>query len=108
MAKSPSWPTGSTAMDVIRVGAWLPGVAYLVAALTPALVFGAQACVAGLVVAILANFILYLPLSALALNDWQPIGPDDPAPDLTGRVRVVLLILWTATAWLGAAASATS
>jgi len=107
MSKSPSWPAG-LAVDAIKVGLWLPGAAHLAAALTPALVFGGQACVAGLVVAILANYILYLPLSALALNDWQPIGPDDPAPELTGRVRVVLLVLWTATAWLGAAANAAS
>lgn len=105
MRKSPSGPVGSAATQAVTDGAWLPGAAHVAAALATGLVFGGQACVAGLVLATLASFVVYLPLTALALNGWRPIGQDDPAPELTARAHVVLLVLWTVTAWLGAAAS---
>ncbi len=59
----------------------------------------------GLLLATLASFVVYLPVTALALNGGRAIAPDAPAPALTLRVRMVLLVLWTLTAWAGAAAA---
>ena len=56
MRKSPSWPVGSAATQSITDGAWLPGAAHMAAALATGLVFGGQACVAGLVLAGSAEF----------------------------------------------------
>jgi hypothetical protein len=82
---------------------WLPGLPHVAAALATYFVFGGQACVTGLLLATLASFVVYLPLTALALNGGRPIGPDAAAPDLTTRAQIVLLALWTATAWVAAA-----
>jgi hypothetical protein len=69
-------------------------------------VFGGPACVTGLLLATLASFVVYLPLTALALNGGKPIEADAPAPALTPRSQLLLLLLWTATAWLGAGLTA--
>ena len=82
---------------------WLPGLPHVAAALATYFVFGAQGCVTGLILAMLASFIVYLPVTALALNGGQPIASDGPPPVLTIRAQVVLLGLWTLTAWAGAA-----
>ncbi|MDR3532081.1 MAG: hypothetical protein P4L90_16215 [Rhodopila sp.] len=82
---------------------WLPGLPHVAAALATYFVFGGQACVTGLLLATLASFVVYLPLTALALNGGQAIAADRPAPVLTTRAQVVLLGLWTLTAWAGAA-----
>jgi hypothetical protein len=81
---------------------WLPGLPHVAAALATYFVFGAQACVTGLLLAALASFVVYLPLTALALNGGRPIAADGPAPALTTRAQIVLLALWTLTAWAGA------
>src|ERR1700761_3078937 len=82
---------------------WLPGLPHVAAALAAYFVFGAQACVTGLLLATLASFVVYLPVTALTLNDGRPIAPDASAPVLTTRAQLVLLGLWTVTAWAGAA-----
>jgi hypothetical protein len=81
---------------------WLPGLPHVAAALATYFVFGGQACVAGLLLATLASFIVYLPLTALALNGGRPIGPEASAPTFTTRAQLTLLVLWTATAWVAA------
>src|SRR5689334_13322542 len=82
---------------------WLPGLPHVAAALATYFVFGGQACVAGLLLATLASFVVYLPGTALALNGGRPIAEDAPAPALILPAQVVLLVLWTLTAWGGAA-----
>src|SRR3954471_15886354 len=85
---------------------WLPGLSHVAAASATYFVFGGQACVTGLLLATLASFVVYLPLTALALNGGQAIGPGEAAPVLTARAQFVLLVLWTATAWAGAGLTA--
>ena len=66
---------------------------------------GGQACVAVLMIATLATFLVYVPLTALALNGSNALVEDAPVPALTARAYAGLLVLWTATAWLGAYAA---
>jgi hypothetical protein len=82
---------------------WLPGLPHVVAALATYFVFGARACVTGLLLATLASFVVYLPMTALTLNGGRAITDDAPAPVLTIPAQLVLLGLWTLTAWGGAA-----
>src|ERR1700679_187461 len=81
---------------------WLPGLPHVAAALATYFVFGGQGCVTGLLLATLASFVVYLPVTALTLNGGRPIAADGPAPVLTTRAQIALLGLWTATAWAGA------
>jgi hypothetical protein len=85
---------------------WLPGLPHVMAALATYVAFGAKPCVTGLLLATLASFVVYLPVTALALNGGQAIAADAAAPALTKRAKVVLLGLWTVTAWGGAALAA--
>ncbi len=85
---------------------WLPGLPHVAAALATYFVFGGQACVTGLLMATLASFVVYLPVTALTLNGGRPIEADAPAPVLTTRAQLMLLGLWTVTAWAGAALTA--
>ena len=82
---------------------WLPGLPHVAAALATYFVFGGQGCVTGLLLATLASFVVYLPVTALTLNGGRAIAADGPAPVLTPRAQIVLLGLWTVTAWAGAA-----
>lgn len=82
---------------------WLPGLPHALAALSTYAVFGARGCLSGLLLATLASFIVFLPVTALTLNGGRPIAEDAPAPALTRRAQAVMLALWTATAWAGAA-----
>jgi hypothetical protein len=82
---------------------WLPGLPHVAAALATYFVFGGQACVTGLLLATLASFVVYLPVTALTLNGGRAITADSAAPVLTVRAQLVLLGLWTLTAWAGAA-----
>jgi hypothetical protein len=84
-------------------GAWFPGLPHALAAAAAWPVFGGPACLAGLLMASLVSFVVWLPLTALALNDGRPLAPDAAAPALTTNARVALFALWTATAWLAAA-----
>ena len=85
---------------------WLPGLPHVAAALATYFVFGGQACVTGLLLATLASFVVYLPLTALTLNGGRAIAAEAAAPVLTTRAQVVLLGLWTLTAWAGAGLTA--
>src|ERR1700709_1878600 len=82
---------------------WLPGLPHVAAALATYFVFGGQACVTGLLLATLASFVVYLPVTAPALNGGRPILADAPVPSLTVKAQAALLGLWTVTAWVGAA-----
>jgi hypothetical protein len=82
--------------------AWFPGLPHAVAAMATWLVFGGAACVAGLLMASLVSFVVWLPLTALALNNGEPLAADAAAPALTPTAKRVLFVLWTATAWLAA------
>ena len=86
---------------------WLPGLPHALLGAATCLPFGFQGCVTGLLLATLASFIVYLPLTALALNKGRPIGEAAPAPALPRRAQWMLLALWTVTAWGGAALAAT-
>jgi hypothetical protein len=81
---------------------WLPGLPHVAAALATYFVVGGQACVTGLLMATLASFVVYLPLTALALNGGRPIGPEASAPAFTTRAQMIQLVLWTVTAWAAA------
>lgn len=82
----------------------LLGLPFVVTAALPGLVVGWQVCLAAAVLAILASFIVFVPLTALMLNGWQPVGRDIDMPPLTARAYGVLLLSWTGAAWLYAAA----
>ncbi len=82
---------------------WLPGLPHALAGLAAAFVFGAGPAIGGLLLATLISFVIYLPLTALALNGGRAIPADQPAPALPVGVQVLLLGLWALTVW-GAAA----
>jgi hypothetical protein len=82
--------------------AWLPGLPHAAIALAIAPVLGVAACVAGLLVATLVSFIVYLPLTVLTLNGGAALAEDAEAPPMTWRAQAVLLGLWTVTAWVTA------
>ena len=65
--------------------------------------FGWRACIAALIAASVASFLVYVPLTAVALNGGDALSEEAPVPALTARAYGVLLLLWTTTAWLGAA-----
>jgi hypothetical protein len=85
---------------------WLPGLPHVAAALATYFVFGGQACVTGLLLATLASFVVFLPLTALTLNGGRAIAENAAAPVLTARAQLVLLGSWTVTAWAGAGLAA--
>jgi hypothetical protein len=70
---------------------WMPGLPHALAALAAAPVFGARACAAGILLAAVASFSIYLPLAALWANGGQAIGEDEPAPELGTETRAALL-----------------
>jgi hypothetical protein len=86
--------------------AWLPGLAHAIAACAAAPVLGIRPCVAGLLVATLVSFVVYVPLTVRALNGGAALADDQDAPVLTPVARIALLVLWTATAWAAAATAA--
>ncbi len=80
-------------------GAWLPGLAHVVAALATLPVFGAAACATGLLLTSLVSFVVWLPLTAIALNGGVALNENDAAPVLPPAAKLMLFVLWTATAW---------
>ena len=82
---------------------WFPGLPHAVSAAATWLVFGGAACAAGLLMASLVSFVVWLPLTALALNNGKPLAEDAVAPALTPNAKRTLFLLWTVTAWLAAA-----
>jgi hypothetical protein len=83
----------------------LLGLPFVLLAFGPGSVFGWEACIAALTIAGLASFLVYMPMTALALNGGRALREDAPVPALTARAYAVLLVLWTASVWLGAAAA---
>ncbi len=83
----------------------LLGLPFVLVGCAPGFIFGWQASVASLMIATLASFLVYVPLTALALNRGGALPEDAPVPALTPRAYGMLLTLWTATAWLGAIAA---
>ncbi len=83
-------------------GAWLPGLAHVLAALTVWPVLGGVACATGLLMTSLVTFVAWLPLTALALNQGRPVLEDARGPVLTVNARRVLFVAWAATAWAAA------
>ena len=84
-------------------GAWFPGLPHVLAALVAWPMFGTAACVSGLLMTSLVTFVVWLPMTALALNNGQALAESDAAPVLTSNAKRVLFVAWTATAWLAAA-----
>lgn len=84
-------------------GTWFPGLPHALAAAVTWPVLGGSACIAGLLMASLVCFVVWLPLVALALNNGEPLAADAPPPALTANAKRMLFVLWTATAWLAAA-----
>jgi len=81
---------------------YIAGVPFLLAAATPGLAFHPGAVLAGFVLAMLAFFTVQLPVAAALL---APSGSEATEFPLSGRVYLVLLAVWTGTAWLATAAS---
>ena len=86
--------------------AWLPGLLHVIAAFAAAPVLGVAPAATGLLMATLVSFVVYVPLTVLALNGGEPLADDAEAPAPTLVARVALLVLWTATAWTVAATTA--
>ncbi|HXA26756.1 MAG TPA: hypothetical protein VNW90_31075 [Acetobacteraceae bacterium] len=81
----------------------LLGLPFVLAACAPCLVYDWSVCIAALMVASVASFLVFVPLTALALNGGVALGDDQPLPPLTTRAYTLLFLLWTTSAWLGAA-----
>ena len=80
----------------------LLGLPFVLTAAVPGILLGWQASVAALTVASVASFVVFVPMTALALNRGAPLAEDATLPPLTARSYVILLALWTMAAWLGA------
>ena len=81
----------------------LLGLPFVLAACAPGLVYDWSVCIAALMIASVASFLVFVPLTALALNGGVALGDDQPPPPLTPRAYALLFLLWTTSAWLGAA-----
>lgn len=78
---------------------WAFGLPVLGVALVCSLTFGGPACVAGILMASFASFILYIPMMMLWLNGGEPLAPDAEAPSITAALQRRLFALWAVTAW---------
>ena len=83
--------------------AWLPALPHVLVGAATWPLFGGLACVTGLLMASMVTFVVWLPLTALAMNRGQPVRDDSPGPALTRRAKVILFALWTVTVWAAAA-----
>jgi hypothetical protein len=92
----PAWPS------LRHVRGQLLGLPFLLTALGPTLSLGWKAWFVALMIANVATFVVYVPLTVLVLNGGAPLVADEPAPSLTPCSYLVLLALWTVTAWAGA------
>ena len=81
----------------------LLGLPFVLVACAPGLLFHWSACTAALMLASVASFLVYVPMTALALNGGAALSEDEPAPPLTLGAYATLLLLWTATSWFAAA-----
>jgi hypothetical protein len=82
------------------VQGWLSGVPFAIAGIAPGFLFGWRACFAALLLAGVASFLVYIPMTVLVLNGGVPLPEDAPAPGLTVRSYCVLLLLWMTTVWI--------
>jgi len=80
----------------------LLGLPFVLTAAAPGVAFGWPACIAALMIASVASFVVFIPLTALALNGGDALAEDAPMPPLTSRAYALLLSLWMATVWLAA------
>ena len=80
------------------------GLPFVLVACSPASLFGWPVCVAASVLAVLANFIAFVPLTVLTLNGGRAMRSELDVPPLTARAYLTLLLLWTATIWVAAVA----
>jgi hypothetical protein len=85
---------------------WLFGLPHGVVGAAAWPVFGGPACITGILLAALVSFVVFLPLTALALNRGRPIPADATAPALTPLAYTVLLLLWSGSVWSVAALAA--
>jgi hypothetical protein len=81
----------------------LLGLPFVLSACALGFVYSWPVCIAALMVAGVASFLVFVPLTALALNGGVALGYDESPPPLTLRAYAVLFVLWTTSAWLGAA-----
>jgi hypothetical protein len=86
---------------------WLAPLPHILAAGAAALVLGIAPAIAGLLLATLVSFVVYLPLTVIALNEGSALADDADAPALSPVIRFALLTLWAATVWAAAAVAAT-
>ena len=85
------------------------GAPFILAAATPCLAFQPATVIAAFVLTVLAAFTVHLPVTAavLAATASAPApAPDTTEPALSRRVYLLLLTIWTLTAWVMAAISA--
>jgi len=61
----------------------LLGLPFVLVACAPGLLFHWSACIAALMLASVASFLVYVPMTALALNGGAALSEDEPAPPLT-------------------------
>ena len=69
----------------------LLGLPFVLAACAPGLVSDWSVCIAALMIASVASFLVFVPLTALALNGGVALGDDQPPPPLTPRAYALLL-----------------
>jgi hypothetical protein len=97
-------PTDTLAWPSLRhARGRLLGLPFVLTAAAAGIAYGPTACAAALLIASMANFLVYLPLTVLTLNGGAALHEDAPAPPLTPRAYVVLFLLWTVTVWVAAA-----
>ena len=80
----------------------LLGLPFVLTAAVPGILFGWQASVAALIVASVASFVVFVPMTVLALNRGAALPEEADLPPLTARCYLVFLALWVVAAWLGA------
>ena len=84
-------------------GVWFPGLPHAAAALLIWPVFGAAACVTGLLMAGFVSFVVWLPITAITLNRGEPLVANATTPPLPRIALLILFGLWILTAWAAAA-----
>ena len=75
------------------------GAPVLGTALAGGLAFGWPACLAGVLLASFASFVLFIPMAALWLTGGRPLASGTEPPMLPDALQRGLLALWAATAW---------
>ena len=99
--------SGSTIVAWPSLREWrgrMLGLPFVIAACSPGAAFGWDVCVGAGVLAILSNFVVFVPLTVLALNGGRAVQDNLHVPPLTPLAYLALLLLWTTTIWIAAAA----